>query len=240
MKQGSTALVHYQSPARRMGGLVVKRQIWAGALVACTLLLAMAGCGASSSTRSMSQSTPSPTAPPTATPTPVPMTIVLTSPAFKTGTSIPSQYTCEGANVSPPLAWSHVPQQTASFALTMEDVTGGGFTHWVLFNVPASTRDLPANVPLGNQLASGARQGIDDARVVGYYGPCPALPKGATDDYVFTLYALDNDLPFNGGVAEVQVLDAMNGHILAAGRTDGTYKLHSSYSNPQKGETDVR
>jgi Raf kinase inhibitor-like YbhB/YbcL family protein len=110
----------------------------------------------------------------------------------------------------------------------MDDVTGAGFTHWVIFNIPAGTRALPADVPAGGQLASGARQGTDNAGVVGYYGPCPAVPHGATDDYVFTLYALDVELTLDAGAREEQVLEAARGHILAEGRTDGTYRLHGS------------
>jgi Raf kinase inhibitor-like YbhB/YbcL family protein len=110
----------------------------------------------------------------------------------------------------------------------MEDITGGGFTHWVLFNIPAATRALPANVPHGTQLASGTRQGLNDVGLIGYYGPCPVLPKGATDDYVFTLYALDSVLSVPGGDTEFQILAAARGHLLAQGRTDGTYMLHTS------------
>jgi Raf kinase inhibitor-like YbhB/YbcL family protein len=201
---------------------------WAGTLVICVAVLSAAACGVSTSSHTAPRPTPSPPVLPTPTPTAVPMTIVLTSPAFQAGTSIPSQYTCEGANVSPPLAWSGAPQQTVTFVLLMEDVTGATFTHWVLFNLPAATRALPANIPPGGQLTSGARQGTNDAHVVGYYGPCPALPRGKTDDYLFTLYALDVDLPLVAGVREQQVLDAARGHILAQGQLDGTYKLQNT------------
>jgi Raf kinase inhibitor-like YbhB/YbcL family protein len=113
-----------------------------------------------------------------------------------------------------------------SFILLMEDVTGANdFIHWVLFNVPADTRNLSAGVPQGGQLASGARQGKDDVGVVGYYGPCPALPKGATDTYLFTLYALDTTLNLQSGVTKLDVVDAASGHVLAAGQLEGTYKL---------------
>jgi Raf kinase inhibitor-like YbhB/YbcL family protein len=108
----------------------------------------------------------------------------------------------------------------------MEDVTGANdFIHWVLFNLPADARGLPAGVPVGGQLATGARQGTDDAGVVGYYGPCPALPKGATDDYLFTVYALDTTLNLQPGVTKLEVVDTASGHILATGQLEGTYKL---------------
>jgi Raf kinase inhibitor-like YbhB/YbcL family protein len=157
------------------------------------------------------------------------MTISLTSTAFHDGKPIPARYTCSGANISPPLAWSNVPTQVASFVLLLDDVTGASdFIHWVLFNLPADTRSLPAAIPVGGQLATGARQGTDDAGVMGYIGPCPALPKGATDYYLFTVYALDITLNLQPGVAKQDVLDAASGHILAMGQLEGTYMLPKS------------
>jgi len=108
----------------------------------------------------------------------------------------------------------------------MEDVSGGGdFTHWVLFNLPADANGLSANVPHGGQLATGARQGLNDADQVGYLGPCPDLPKGATDYYLFTLYALDTSLNVAGGASKLDVLAAASGHMLAMGQLEGSYKL---------------
>jgi hypothetical protein len=158
----------------------------------------------------------------------VPLTIALTSPAFTSGVPIPSRYTCEGANISPPLAWSGAPPQTASFVLLMDDVTGSGYVHWVVFNLPAATRGLPENVPPGGQLADGARQGTNQADEVAYRGPCPALPRGATDTYVFTLYALDTVLPLDASAKERLVLATASPHMLARGQLSGTYMLHNS------------
>jgi len=152
------------------------------------------------------------------------MTIALTSSAFRSGEAITSTYTCDGKNTSPPLAWSNAPQQRDTFVLLMEDLSGD-VTHWVLFNVPAATRSLPAGIPAGGQLASGARQGTNDLDKVGYTGPCPLLPKGATDEYLFTIYALDITLNVDAGATEQVVLDAARGHILAQGRLKGTYML---------------
>jgi Raf kinase inhibitor-like YbhB/YbcL family protein len=167
-----------------------------------------------------------PASPATSPTTEVAKTIVLTSSAFREGHAIPSLYTCAGASTSPPLAWSHVPSNTTSFVLIMEDVSGGGdFTHWVLFNVPPDTRGLPANIPHGGQLATGARQGLNDADEVGYLGPCPDLPKGATDYYLFTLYSLDTTLNVAGGASKQDVLAAASGHMLAIGQLEGSYKL---------------
>jgi Raf kinase inhibitor-like YbhB/YbcL family protein len=168
---------------------------------------------------------------PTPTPTAVPMTITFMSPAFHSGASIPPQYTCAGVNagpnISPPLAWSGAPQQTISFAVIMEDISGGVY-HWIVFNIPAGIHDLPENIPHGGQLANGARQGINDVDVVGYYGPCPALPRGSTDTYVLTIYALDTTLNLDGGASWRDMLAAINGHILAEGQFDGTFKLPKS------------
>jgi Raf kinase inhibitor-like YbhB/YbcL family protein len=106
----------------------------------------------------------------------------------------------------------------------MDDLSGD-VTHWVLFNVPAETRNLPAGIPTGGQLASGARQGTNDLGTVGYKGPCPLLPKGATDMYLFTIYALDTMLTVDAGATEQVVLDAARSHVLALGRLTGTYML---------------
>lgn len=204
----------------------------ANALAACMAvvsLLSLAACGTSPASHTGPQPTPSATVPsgPAATPTPVPMTIMFTSPAFQSGKSIPAEYTCAGSNVSPPLAWGGAPQQTISFVMIMEDVTGAVY-HWIVFNIPAGIHDLPANVPHGDQLANGARQGINDDGAVGYLGPCPALPRGSTDMYVFTIYALDTSLNLEGGASWRDVLPTINGHILAEGQFDGTFKLPNS------------
>ena len=208
----------------------------ANTLAICVTVLSflpLVACSVSPSSHTGPQATPSPTVPlgPTPTPTAVPMTITFMSPAFQSGKSIPPQYTCAGINagpnISPPLAWSGAPQQTVSFTVIMEDISGGVY-HWIVFNIPAGIHDLPANVPHGDQLANGARQGINDVDVVGYYGPCPALPRGSTDNYVFTIYALDVSLNLDGGATWRDVLAAINGHILAEGQFDGTFKLPNS------------
>lgn len=201
---------------------------WVGLLASFIAALAIAACGTPTSSQTAPRATPSRTAAPTATPTEAPLTIVLTSSAFAPDASIPSEYTCDGANISPALAWRNVPAQTVSFLLLMEDRTGPRFTHWLLFNLPADTRALPANIPPGDQLASGARQVRNDRGVVGYIGPCPALPRGSTHDYRFTLYALDASLALGAGATVSQVLDAASGHILAQGRLVGTYKLRNA------------
>jgi Raf kinase inhibitor-like YbhB/YbcL family protein len=199
----------------------IRWRSFAGVLFILVGALLTSGCGTSSAPP-VSVSPVSPVPSPTGE---VPKTIVLTSSAFRDGDAIPSLYTCTGAGTSPPLEWSHVPIRTASFLLIMEDVSGGGFTHWVLFNVPSDTRRLLASVPHGGQLATGARQGINDAGGMGYLPPCPYLPRGATDNYQFMLYALDTILDVAGGASEQDVLAASGGHMLAKGELEGSYML---------------
>jgi Raf kinase inhibitor-like YbhB/YbcL family protein len=152
------------------------------------------------------------------------MTLSLSSIAFQDGEGIPVKHTCEGQDVSPPLMWSELPQGTQSLALIVDDpdAPGGVFNHWVLFNIPSDNRRLPEAVPTQAQLPSGALQGRNGFGRVGYGGPCP--PPGRPHRYCFTLYALDRVLDLKAGVSKKQVLDAMQGHILAQGKLTGTYQ----------------
>ena len=152
------------------------------------------------------------------------MVLEVSSPAFQEGDRIPAKYTCEGQDVSPLLAWSEPPVGTQSFALIVDDpdAPGGVFTHWVLFNIPSDSRELPEAVPTRAQLPSGALQGENDFGKIGYGGPCP--PPGRPHRYQFALYALDQLLDLKAGVSKKQLLDAMRGHILAQGQLTGTYE----------------
>ena len=146
------------------------------------------------------------------------MNFELTSTAFAAGEPIPAKYTCDGADISPPLAWSDPPQGTQSLALIMDDPDApvGTWDHWILFNIPADTRDLPeqASPP------SGSVDGKNSWGRTGYGGPCP--PRG-THRYFFKLYALDTPLNLPAGVDKAQLLQAMEGHILAQAELMGTY-----------------
>ncbi len=150
------------------------------------------------------------------------MDIQFTSSAFSAGQAIPGKYTCDGEDVSPALAWGEPPQGTQSFALIMDDpdAPAGTWTHWVLFNVPASARSLAEAVPTQGELADGSRQGNNSSRGVGYEGPCP---PGGTHRYFFRLYALDTVLGLKAGISAAQLREAMEGHILAEGELMGTY-----------------
>ncbi len=151
------------------------------------------------------------------------MALHLTSTAFEPNGTMPKTHTCDGPDVSPPLAWNDPPAGTQSFALIMDDpdAPAGTWVHWVLFNLPAAARALPENVPKIERLANGALQGRNDFRRIGYGGPCP--PKGPAHRYFFKLYALDTRLALQAGATKAEMERAMAGHILAQGQLVGRY-----------------
>jgi Raf kinase inhibitor-like YbhB/YbcL family protein len=147
----------------------------------------------------------------------------ITSSAFKADGMIPSKYTCDGADVSPPLEWKNAPGGARAFALICEDpdAPAGTWIHWVLYDLPAHVTKLPENVPPDRQLANGAKHGTTSARSIGYHGPCP--PSG-THRYYFKLYALDGPTGLGPGATREQVLSAAKGHVLAESQLMGRYK----------------
>jgi hypothetical protein len=150
--------------------------------------------------------------------------LILSSQAFYDGGEIPIKYTCQGQNISPPLAWGQSPSGTRSFVLIIEDLDApiGAFTHWVLFNIPSDTIELPEAITAQAQLNSGALQGKNDFGEIGYGVPCP--PSGRPHRYQFSLYALDQPLNMKAGAAKKQVLDAMQGHIVTKSSLTGTFQ----------------
>jgi Raf kinase inhibitor-like YbhB/YbcL family protein len=152
------------------------------------------------------------------------MTWQLSSSAFRDGSWTPKQHTCEGADISPPLAWTQPPANTKTLALICDDPDAprGVWVHWVLYNLPAKTTELPEQVPKDPQLASGAIQGLNDFGKIGYGGPCP--PPGAPHHYIFTLYALDSALTLPPRSTKAQLLEAMQGHILDQTKLVGLYQ----------------
>ena len=148
--------------------------------------------------------------------------LVLASTAFKEGDAIPKQYGCKGADISPPLRWSGIPEKTKTFALIVDDPDApmGTWVHWVIFNIPASVTGLPENVPAEESLPDGALQGKNDFKSFGYGGPCP---PGGTHRYFFKLYALDTTLQLKAGCTKAELLKAMAGHILAEAQLMGRY-----------------
>jgi Raf kinase inhibitor-like YbhB/YbcL family protein len=153
------------------------------------------------------------------------MGLTLTSPAFEHGGEIPTEYTCEGADISPQLLWSGVPAGTKSFALIVDDPDAPDpaapkmtWVHWILYNLPADCSHLPKGV---SQLPPGTGQGLNDWKRTGYGGPCPPIGRHR---YFFKLYALDTRLPDLGNVTKKDLEQAMKGHILAQTELMGTYQ----------------
>lgn len=145
------------------------------------------------------------------------------SAAFREGGMIPEHYTCDGADVSPPLSWGSAPAGTASLALIADDPDAPGKTwvHWVVFDLPPSASGFPENVPGDRTLAIGGAQGRNDFGRIGYGGPCP---PGGTHRYFFKLYALDTRLELEPGITKAELLKAMEGHVLAEGQLMGKYR----------------
>jgi Raf kinase inhibitor-like YbhB/YbcL family protein len=151
------------------------------------------------------------------------MEIKMTSAAFEPGGMIPNQYTCDGQDISPPLSWGDVPDGSASIALVCDDPDApmGTWVHWVLFDLPPETRNLPENIPPSETLEGGGTHGVNDFRRLGYGGPCP---PGGTHRYYFKIYALDKKMGLSAGSTKAQLLKAMEGHVMAEGELIGRYK----------------
>ena len=147
------------------------------------------------------------------------MAFTISTPAFVAGGDIPRQFTCHGSNISPHLTWSGAPKGTRSFALIMDDpdAPNGTFTHWVVFDIPASRTDLPSGA---NADAVGV-SGRNSRGETGYMGPCP--PSGV-HRYVFRLFALDVEtLPLALGATRQQVESAFKPHTIATTELMGRY-----------------
>jgi len=151
------------------------------------------------------------------------MEMKITSQAFEDEGMIPEKYTCDDINVSPPLAWSPGPEGTRTYALICDDPDApmGTWVHWVLFNLPVNVNELPEGIPPERDLESGAKQGMNDFRKIGYGGPCP---PGGTHRYFFKLYALDTEVDLEAGATKSDLLRAMEGHILAESQLMGKYQ----------------
>lgn len=149
--------------------------------------------------------------------------LTLSSPVFESGAPIPAPHACVGANESPPLRWSDVPEGVAAFALVVEDLDapGGGFVHWVLYDVGAALRELPAGVPPIGRGEGGMKQGLNDFGHTGYGGPCP--PAGRPHRYVFQLYALDTTTGLAPDASRKDLMAAIRNHVLAEASLTGTF-----------------
>jgi len=153
-----------------------------------------------------------------------PMTIKLSSASFAEGQSIPPKFTCDGQDVSPSLSWEGATDAAKSFALICDDpdAPAGTWVHWVLYDLPASAKELPEAIEAKDEVLSGAKQGTNDFKRIGYGGPCP--PKGAPHRYFFKLYALDRELGLKSGATKSDLEQAMKGHIVGEAKLMGTYK----------------
>lgn len=153
------------------------------------------------------------------------MSPTLISAAFAHQGAIPTKYTCEGADVSPPLTWTELPPGTKSLALIVDDPDAPDpaapkmvWVHWVLYNLPATANGLPEDA---SALPPGARQGLNDWQRAGYGGPCPPIGRHR---YFHKLYALDTVLPDLGHPTKAMLEKAMKGHILGQAELVGTYQ----------------
>lgn len=153
------------------------------------------------------------------------MTLTLTSTAFAHQAEIPTRHTCEGEDVSPPLAWSGVPPGTKSLALIVDDPDAPDpaapkrvYVHWVAYNLPPESAGLSEGVA---QLPGGGRDGTNDWQRTGYGGPCPPIGRHR---YFFKLYALDTLLPDLAHPTKAALEKAMAGHVVAEAQLMGTYQ----------------
>lgn len=183
---------------------VCKAALWAGFLLNVTVLAA------------------SPVAAEEAT-----MTFKITSPAFAEGTSIPAKYTCEGDDISPPLAWSGVPDGTKRLVLIVDDPDAPDpaapqrtWVHWVAYDIPADAAEIGEDAN-ANGLPAGTKTGLNDWKRADYGGPCPPIGRHR---YFFKLYALDTTLDDLNSPTKADVVAAMKGHVLGEAQIIGTYQ----------------
>ena len=159
----------------------------------------------------------------------------LTSSAFQPNNDIPKKFTCSGDDVSPALSWSDAPAGTQAFALITDDPdapapssasalvsAAGTWVHWVIYDLPATSRALPEGVPKQEIVAGGGYQGRNDFGRIGYGGPCP--PPGSPHRYFFKLYALSAKTGLNSGATKAALLRAMEGKILAQTELVGKFR----------------
>ncbi len=148
---------------------------------------------------------------------PAQQAMTLTSSAFKNHATMPAQFTADGRDVSPPLAWSHIPRKTVSLVVVMIDPDAPGplaFRHWMIINIPPTAKGLPENLPHTRRIAKlpSARQGKNSFGQFGYGGPAP--PPGPAHHYRIMLYALSRKLLFAPDCLPC-LQHAMAGYILA-------------------------
>ncbi|MFP5307764.1 MAG: YbhB/YbcL family Raf kinase inhibitor-like protein [Gammaproteobacteria bacterium] len=160
------------------------------------------------------------------------MALLLTSSAFEADGAIPVRYTCDGEDMSPPLQWSGVPPDTKSLVLIVDDPDAPDpkapkttWVHWVLYNLPPDTRNLPEGVKT-SQLPRGTDEGVNDFQRTAYGGPCPPIGEHR---YFFKLYALDTTLEELKAPTKADVEAAMQGHVIEQAQLIGTYRRQRSH-----------
>ena len=155
------------------------------------------------------------------------MTFKLTSQAFQPNGPIPSKYTCEGSDTSPPLEWTEAPPVAKSLALIVDDPDAPDpakpqrvYVHWVVYNIPPGTTKLPENAAKTG-LPAGAQPGTNDWKKQTYGGPCPPIGRHR---YFFKLYALDSQLSGLNNPTKADLEKAMQGHVIGQTEIVGTYQ----------------
>lgn len=151
------------------------------------------------------------------------MEIIITSPAFEKGKLIPQKYSCDGKDISPPLKWSSIPEETKSLVLICDDPDApmGTWVHWVVYDIPKERRAFTEDISEQALEKMGAKQGLNDFKKTNYGGPCP---PGGTHRYFFKIYALDTVLNEKPGLTKKEILQRIEKHIIAQGHLMGKYQ----------------
>ena len=200
-----------------------RRTLLRSAAVAATT--GVAGCAGAGRDRGGQETTTAET--PQETTTATDGAFAISTGAWENGETVPTRYTCEGENVSPPFTVSNPPDGTEAFALVMDDPDAPDppFVHWLAWNIPADTREIPENVARGETVDAlgGGAQGANGTGELGYVGPCP--PEGDPQHtYLFSLYALDAPLDLDPGAEYRRVVDAVMRNAVARSRYVGQYE----------------
>ncbi len=163
--------------------------------------------------------------------------IILESPAIEGGKMIPRDYTPDGRNLSPPLTWSRLPEGTQELAIVCADFGAGNpppWVHWIIYNIPATVSGLPEGLPIEPHEVmppglAGVLQGLNGWRRPYYRGPAP--PAGTPHLYHFTVYALDEPLELGPGLTRLELLEAMEGHLIGQGDLVPVYERFARTAN---------
>ncbi|HNX18027.1 MAG TPA: YbhB/YbcL family Raf kinase inhibitor-like protein [Methanoregula sp.] len=190
--------------------------------ITIVILVLTCGCTAPVSTSGDSPASPVTTTIP-AQVTPATTNFTMTVESITPGSVLPKEFTCAGSYRTPGISWENVPAGTKSFALIFDDpdAPSGTFTHWIVYNIPADTRNIGPAQPDGKTLSDGSQVGLNSAGSRGYYPPCP--PPGKAHRYIFRLYAVD--MVITQPTADRASVDwALDGHTLGETQVVTTFK----------------